>query len=188
MEIRRLDGSQGDGDKALDELLALLKTAVKHPVHRWRATLVCAGAACGTGLVRGDDLLAAIAEQDIRFRRPDDARRALELALTVRQELRGLLAAGGGLLTGDEPRREHFGGTLSEALLGFADGLDLAEVDPDALPPDAAVAFRRLGQLAAELAEGDHPATQPKARAGDREAARVAVEQDVAVIAQALRG
>lgn len=187
MEIPRIDRpADVDAAPPLEALVALLGPAVKRPVHLWRAELVSAGAACGGALVRADDLLAAIADQDIKFRTPEDARRALELATAGWQAMRTRLADGDGLLTGPEPEGDDFAAVLGEGLYGFADGLDIAEVDPDTFGPDAGSAFRALGRLAAELVEKEHPASRRGADPVELELVRMSVERDIAVLAAAL--
>lgn len=188
MEIPRIDRPADTAEAAppLAALVALLRPVVKRPIHLWRAELVAAGAACGGGLVRADDLLAAIADHDIRFKRPEDARRALELATAGWQAMRTRLATGDGLLTGREPEGDDFAAVLGEGLYGFADGLDIAEVDPDTFNPDASSAFRALGRLAAELVEKEHPAARRGADPVERERVRLAVEREIAVLAAAL--
>lgn len=188
IDIPRIDHSDTDGDPVARLAAMLRPPAVKRPVAAWRASLVCAGAACGSGAVHPDDLVAAVAEQDIRFAEPEDGRRAVELAVSALQHVRSQLRRGAALLVGAEPEGDAFAAVLADGLCGFADGLDLAEVDPDALPADAASAFSRLGRLAAELAEKEHPASRRGADPVEREGVRVAVERDIAVLAASLAG
>ena len=185
-DIPRIDQTAADADPVAQLAAMLIPPVVKRAVPTWRATLVLAGAGCGPEIPHPDDIVAAVAEQDIRFADPDAGRRAVELAISAQQQVRSRLRRGDALLDGTEPEGDDFASVLSDGLYGFADGLDLAGVDPDAMPSDAVVAFRRLGRLAAELAEKEHPASRRGADPVEREMVRVAIERDIAVLAAAL--
>ncbi len=185
-DIPRIDSSTTHADPVAQIAAMLAPPVVKRPVHAWRATLVLAGAACGPEAPHPDDLVAAVAEQDIQFASPDAGRHAVELAISAQQHVRSRLRRGDALLDGEEPEGDDFAAVLSDGLYGFADGLDLAGIDPDAMPSDAVVAFRRLGRLAAELAEKEHPASRRGADPVDREIVRVAIERDIAILAASL--
>ncbi|RMF17699.1 MAG: hypothetical protein D6761_03800 [Candidatus Dadabacteria bacterium] len=132
-------------------LTQLLAPYVPTSLHPWRLIATTTGALCAKNAIEPADLLGFYTDAPLKLTSANQGLQAIELAAALVDATADALARSAPLLTAvssPQPGRP-FALALADALYGFADGLDLANVDPDALRPDAAALFERLGRRAA---------------------------------------
>jgi hypothetical protein len=114
--------------------------------------MLCAGAALSDPPPSADHLIGCVGDEPLAINNPQKARHLIAGLAALQMETRARLDRRERLLT-FAPTRDlrAFARTLGDALCAYADGMDVAGVDPDALPPPAAEAFERMGRRSAML-------------------------------------
>lgn len=124
-------------------------------MHGWRPLLVLVGGQCGPEALTADDVLGHLLDEPLKIKDVDRAKRAVAWTQQVLDEVRDRLKRGQPLLamarTPAKPAVHAV--ALGEGLEGLADGLDLAGIDPDQLPPEAETPFAYLARVSAEALE-----------------------------------
>jgi len=151
---------------ATKDLTKLLSPYSATKLYHWRPLLVVTGARFASQPVAPDDLLGFLLDEPLRLKTPQEAQRAIRLTRRLSKLVSAALESGQALAASIRPPQHlnQFARQLADGLFGFADGLDVADIDPDALSGQAATAFEALArraaaleQLATELPDRDDP-------------------------------
>lgn len=137
---------------SLDNLLALLRANSATKLYAWRLYLVAAGALCGATQPDPAELLGHFTGQPLKLKKAIDGLNAITWTTKIIQQTQQNLSQGQLLnLAPAPPFGRAYALALADGIMGFADGLDFAGVDPDHFGPNGQTAFADLGRRAAAL-------------------------------------
>lgn len=130
----------------------MLQASAATKLYGWRLFLVAAGALCGQQEPDPAELLGHFTDQPLKLSKAEDGLKAIAWTTNLVAQTKAGLRQGRLLTLTQAPRfGRAYALALADGIMGFADGLDFAGVDPDGFGAAGQAAFAELGRRAAAL-------------------------------------